>query len=167
VVVLAGTGLILNLVVVSGSTSSRFCDGGPPGRGMCLRSTQHLMDWEGQEMSSLTSSQSKEAKAWRHFPGQSLTSAVFVIVPNKPEIRPPHPGPCCGLCRAGLLFVSESSAATFGLGNNNFVFSSLLSDVAAVAGNKRSFSWPLAKAVIRANAARCSHLMITNEFCLF
>ena len=84
VVVLAGTGLTLNLVVVSGSTSSRFCDGGPPGRGMCLRSTQHLMDWEGQEMSSLTSSQSKEAKAWRHFPGQSLTSAVFVIVPNKP-----------------------------------------------------------------------------------
>ena len=84
VVVLAGTGLTLNLVVVSGSTSSRFCDGGPPGRGMCLRSTQHLMDCEGQEMSSLTSSQSKEAKAWRHFPGQSLTSAVFVIVPNKP-----------------------------------------------------------------------------------
>ena len=62
VVVLAGTGLTLNLVVVSGSTSSRFCDGGPPGR-MCLRSTQHLMDCEGQGMSSLTSSQSKEAKA--------------------------------------------------------------------------------------------------------
>jgi hypothetical protein len=36
-------------------------------------------------MSSRTSSQSKLAKAWMHFPGHSLESAVFVIVPRRPE----------------------------------------------------------------------------------
>ena len=44
------------------------------------------MEFEGQAMSSLTSSHNNEAKACRHFPGQSLTSAVFVIVPNNPEM---------------------------------------------------------------------------------
>ena len=44
------------------------------------------MDWEGHVISSLTSSHNNEAKACKHLPGQSLTSAVFVIVPNNPEM---------------------------------------------------------------------------------
>ena len=50
----------------------------PGGLGPSL-STQHLMDALGHLMSSRTSSQMSEARAWMHFPGQSLTSAVWVI----------------------------------------------------------------------------------------
>lgn len=75
-----GAGLNRYLVVVSGAFSKSF-EGGPS---TCLRSTQHRMVWEGHEISSRTSSQSKEANAWRHFPGHSLTSAVLVMEPSKP-----------------------------------------------------------------------------------
>ena len=82
-VVRAGTGLTLQFVVVSRLEVSSIA---VFGLFKCLRSTQHLMEFEGQAMSSLTSSHNNEAKACRHFPGQSLTSAVFVIVPNNPEM---------------------------------------------------------------------------------
>jgi hypothetical protein len=36
-------------------------------------------------MSSLTSSQSSEAKACRHLPGHPLNSSVFVMDPRSPE----------------------------------------------------------------------------------
>ena len=41
-------------------------------------------------MSSLTSSQSSEAKACRHLPGHPLNSSVFVMDPSSPEKNSCH-----------------------------------------------------------------------------
>ena len=46
---------------------------------------QHRRPSPGQGISSLTSSQRRLASAWMHLPGHSVDSAVFVIVPRRPE----------------------------------------------------------------------------------
>lgn len=109
-----GAGLNRYLVVVSGAFSKSF-EGGPS---TCLRSTQHRMVWEGHEISSRTSSQSKEANAWRHFPGHSLTSAVLVMEPSKPDKSPPNPGGG-GPCRAGVEISSFASCSMTLVGFGN------------------------------------------------
>ena len=83
-----GGGRSLFLVVFSTAPSTS-----EPGS-VFRRSTQHLMVWEGQGISSLTSSQSNEAKACKHLPGHSLTSAVLVMDPSNPVEK--------SLCHFGL-----------------------------------------------------------------
>ena len=59
-----GGGGLLNLVVVSGISEAAVSKS--LGGGLLTPlpfSTQHLMDWDGQLISSLTSSHNKEAKA--------------------------------------------------------------------------------------------------------
>ena len=77
-----GGGLSLFLVVLSTPPLPSAAPSEPGS--VFRRSTQHLMVWEGQGISSLTSSQSNEAKACKHLPGHSLTSAVLVMDPNNP-----------------------------------------------------------------------------------
>ena len=60
------------------------------GLGLFPLSTQHLIDCAGHVISSLTSSQRSEAKACRHLPGHSLTSAVFVMDPRSPAKKLCH-----------------------------------------------------------------------------
>ena len=84
VVGLVGGGRGGLLLVGAVSRSEAAVSRSPGGLGSFLRSTQHRMDVEGQDMASLTSSHKSEARACRHFPGHSLTSAVLVIVPNNP-----------------------------------------------------------------------------------
>ena len=78
---------LLRLVVVSGRSvvSCLFCGGLLCSGRLFSRSTQHRIDALGQATSSLTSSQTRLASAWMHFPGQSDTSAVWVIWPRSPE----------------------------------------------------------------------------------
>ena len=74
-----GGGLSLFLVVLSTPFWS------PDGASFSFRrSTQHLIWAEGHPISSLTSSHKREAKACKHLPGHSLTSAVLVMEPSNP-----------------------------------------------------------------------------------
>lgn len=61
------------------------------------RSTQHLICLDGHPISSLTSSHKREAKACKHLPGHSVTSAVLVMEPSNPVEK--------SLCHFGCFIV--------------------------------------------------------------
>jgi len=96
-------GLLLVVLSSPEAASSEAADGL-----VFRRSTQHLICLDGHPISSLTSSHKREAKACKHLPGHSVTSAVLVMEPSNPEINPPHPA-CCGPCR----FISSLFSSDF------------------------------------------------------
>ena len=65
--------------MVSSSSSSWL------GLGLLGLSTQQRSDLLGQLAFSRTSSQMRLAMAWMHLPGQVSESAVWVMVPRRPE----------------------------------------------------------------------------------